>query len=259
MGFIKDAFHLEHDYSLMEFLNLTLVYAYKISIGGFKDRILMRHAIGALKERLSKLPKGDTESLVDFCFGFDYYGIRINPEQKKSEVIQLLDILKVRMPKRMLEIGTASGGTLFVFSQVLGGEAHIISLDLPFKELRVGYPPWRRELYKSFAKDGQRIDLLQANSHTKEALESVKKALAGEKLDFLFIDGDHSYEGAKADYKMYAPLVRRGGMVAFHDVVKWPGRKQNPVRRAWIGARANCKGWKEISHKKGLGIGIIYV
>lgn len=36
-------------------------------------------------------------------------------------------------------------------------------------------------------------------------------------IDLVLIDGDHSYEGVKADWEMYAPKVRVNGMVAFHD------------------------------------------
>jgi hypothetical protein len=38
-------------------------------------------------------------------------------------------------------------------------------------------------------------------------------------VDFLFIDGDHSYEGVKKDFEMYSPLVKSGGLIAFHDIV----------------------------------------
>ena len=36
-------------------------------------------------------------------------------------------------------------------------------------------------------------------------------------LDFLFIDGDHSYEGVKADWEAYKKFLRRGSTVVFHD------------------------------------------
>ncbi|CAE8711594.1 unnamed protein product [Polarella glacialis] len=36
-------------------------------------------------------------------------------------------------------------------------------------------------------------------------------------LDLLFIDGDHSYEGALADLRLWSPHVRPGGLVAGHD------------------------------------------
>jgi predicted O-methyltransferase YrrM len=39
-----------------------------------------------------------------------------------------------------------------------------------------------------------------------------------ERLDILFIDGDHSYEGVKNDLNNYAPLVKSGGCIILHDV-----------------------------------------
>jgi predicted O-methyltransferase YrrM len=36
-------------------------------------------------------------------------------------------------------------------------------------------------------------------------------------LDILFIDGNHSYNQCKSDYKLYSPLVREGGYIIFHD------------------------------------------
>ncbi len=34
----------------------------------------------------------------------------------------------------------------------------------------------------------------------------------------MFIDGDHTYQGVKQDFQMYSPRVRKGGLVAFHDI-----------------------------------------
>lgn len=36
-------------------------------------------------------------------------------------------------------------------------------------------------------------------------------------IDFLFIDGDHSYEGCHRDWREWSPYVIQGGIVAFHD------------------------------------------
>jgi len=37
-------------------------------------------------------------------------------------------------------------------------------------------------------------------------------------VDILFIDGDHSYEGVKADFEKYVPFVKKGGLIYMHDV-----------------------------------------
>ncbi len=43
-------------------------------------------------------------------------------------------------------------------------------------------------------------------------------------LDLVFIDGDHSYEGARADIAAWTPKVKEGGILAGHDYyARWPG------------------------------------
>lgn len=36
-------------------------------------------------------------------------------------------------------------------------------------------------------------------------------------IDLIFIDGDHSYAACAADIAAWAPFVKRGGVIAFHD------------------------------------------
>jgi predicted O-methyltransferase YrrM len=38
-----------------------------------------------------------------------------------------------------------------------------------------------------------------------------------EPFDFVFIDGDHSYEGLQADWRGWRELVTRSGIIALHD------------------------------------------
>lgn len=51
-----------------------------------------------------------------------------------------------------------------------------------------------------------------------------------DKIDFLFIDGDHSIEGCKADYINFSDKVKIGGFLAFHDY--YPDR--NELGSTWV-------------------------
>ena len=80
-------------------------------------------------------------------------------------------------------------------------------------------------------------------------------------MDFLFIDGDHSYKGAKRDYELYSPLVRRGGVIAFHDIAKHPEAMDCHVDRLWNEVKQGKK-FKELIADKDqnwAGIGVLFV
>jgi predicted O-methyltransferase YrrM len=135
-----------------------------------------------------------------------------HPQQIKEEIRGLLLILDKVKPKLILEIGTMRGGTLFLFSNIAHEEATLISVDLQ-------QYPLQSRLIRSIFKKKQKIYLIQGDSHNIETLKKIKAILKDNKVDFLFIDGDHSYEGVKKDFEMYSPLVRKDGIIAFHDIV----------------------------------------
>ena len=41
------------------------------------------------------------------------------------------------------------------------------------------------------------------------------------KIDYLHIDADHHYEGAKLDWDLYSTLVARNGVITLHDTVNY--------------------------------------
>ena len=174
---------------------------YKLNLNENLHRLLLPYAIWKIK----RVQFNSLEELVEFSFNW-LLGI-IRPMQIKEEILQLLRILAEKRPKVILEIGTANGGTLFLFTRVASDDAIIISIDLPGGKFGGGYPNWRVPLYKSFARKNQQIHLIRANSHDPETFEKVKRILNGRKVDFLFIDGDHTYEGVKKDFEMYSKLV----------------------------------------------------
>lgn len=59
-------------------------------------------------------------------------------------------------------------------------------------------------------------------------MDSVEAAgkVADESLDFVFIDGDHSYDGCKRDIEAWLPKVKPGGWLMGHDYTIRPGVKR---------------------------------
>jgi len=66
------------------------------------------------------------------------------------------------------------------------------------------------------------FSLIKALSTSKKAIKSARQK--GE-YDVLIIDGDHSYNGVKADFTLYLPFVSTGGYIIFDDysAPDWPG------------------------------------
>ena len=135
-------------------------------------------------------------------------GDRWGVEQHGDELGPFAAMLAELQPKNVMEIGFRRGGTLAVWHELSRGK--VIGVDLPdeFSKQRAG------ELGKAYA----RTFFVLSDSHLAATLQDVTYILQGEPLDLLFIDGDHSYEGVLRDWEMYAPLVRPGGIVAFHDI-----------------------------------------
>jgi predicted O-methyltransferase YrrM len=182
------------------------------------------------------------------------------PGQVRSEILEFLNVVERVKPKAILEIGTARGGTLFLFCRIASKNATIISIDLPGGKFGGGYSEKRKFLYRQFAQLRQKIHLLMMDSHQGETLEQVKTILDGEKLDLLFIDGDHTYEGVKRDFEMYGSLVRQDGIIAFHDIVSGPSASVGGVPQFW---RENkdyyqSKEIVEAWNQGGYGIGLLF-
>lgn len=58
------------------------------------------------------------------------------------------------------------------------------------------------------------------NNKWKFILGDSKLVGWNKNIDILFIDGDHTYEGAKADYNKYEPFVVNGGLIFLHDILQ---------------------------------------
>ena len=132
--------------------------------------------------------------------------------QVYSEILELSEEIAKLNPKNILEIGTGEGGTFFLWQ--LLGSGKIISIDLPNGPFGgIWYP---KERNKSLEQDNSFF--ITGDSKDLRVKTELKRLLDGELLDVLFIDGDHSYGGIKHDYLYYKNYVKKGGIIAFHDI-----------------------------------------
>jgi predicted O-methyltransferase YrrM len=183
----------------------------------------------------------------------------IAPLQISSEFLELAELVNTHNCGCILEIGTFRGGTLFVLSRLADADATIISVDYHFSLRGKFWRIFQNPLFHRLIRRGQHLFLLRRNSHKPDTLAKILEILKGRKLDLLFIDGDHSYEGVRKDFEMYMPLVRSGGLVAFHDIAQaTPGIE---VIKLWKEIKDSYKHTEFVDRTDNdtMGIGVLWV
>jgi len=186
----------------------------------------------------------------------------VTPFQVREELTELAKVLQNAKPRRLLEIGTNRGGTFFVLCQVSAEDAKVISVDMPGAMFGDKKPKFYTEFVISRMKrPRQTYRRVVGDSHSLETLRRVEGVLCGEKLDFLFIDGDHTYNGVRQDFDMFSPLVRSGGIVGFHDIAVHPPETHCEVNRLWEEIKSNYRCREIIANPSQgwAGIGLVYV
>ena len=127
-----------------------------------------------------------------------------------NEASHLFSVAKSIPNGRLLEVGRFGGGsTVLLATAVNGAEGCLFSIDISDIEDKV-----IKEFLERYELTSK-VDLVVADSRTYK----VKP----ESLDFIFIDGDHSYEGVKADFYNFRDALKVGGHMLFHDYYPWPG------------------------------------
>jgi predicted O-methyltransferase YrrM len=173
--------------------------------------------------------------------------------QKPKELGPFLEA--VGTPQTVVEIGTAQGGTFGALCEIATDDALIVSIDLPGGDLDETseddkYGKRDQDRIRSYAKPGQQVVLLQADSHDEATRLSLERCLGGRSIELLFLDGDHSYDGVKADFDMYVPLLAPEGLVAFHDILTHTGILENEykieVDRFWNEIKGSYD-WEEFT------------
>ena len=48
--------------------------------------------------------------------------------------------------------------------------------------------------------------------------QNFAKKYKNKAYDYIYIDGDHSYEGVRRDFDLFWPMLRKEGLMVFHDI-----------------------------------------
>jgi len=121
-------------------------------------------------------------------------------DQDPVELSLVLNLVIALCPEVIVEIGCDTGGSLFAWRQVC---EDVIGVSL-------GPHDPAREWVSHGA------TLIRGDSHHVAIMALVEKHLDGRQPDFVWIDGDHSEAGCRADWRFAQRLGARA--VGFHDI-----------------------------------------
>jgi len=209
---------------------------------------------------VARRPSLDQRLEFVYSFALRDFDVSLAPMQIRSELARLVALLESEPPPRsVLEIGTARGGTLYLLASASAEDALIASIDLEGGPYGSGYARRRAKIYRAFRCRSQTVSLLRGDSHAQATVGSIQRMLRGRPIDVLLIDGDHSRDGVLADLHMYTPLVRKGGLVALHDIVPGPPENVGAVPQVWAELRALNETQEIVADREqgGYGIGLI--
>ncbi len=195
--------------------------------------------------------------------------------QKKYELMGLQELLKNERLERIVEIGTWNGATALLWAMIVSKYSHgkLYCCDLSFNYGTFYSKLTGRHYDKMMYKDTEYekvVTEIPGNTHDPAYIEYAKQII-GSPVDFMFIDGDHSYEGVKADYINFKDVVKPGGFIAFHDILDTPVHRSNGcyVAQFWNELKATgIEYWEFVDNNeymcytapnpsKSMGIGVI--
>jgi predicted O-methyltransferase YrrM len=121
-----------------------------------------------------------------------------------------------------VEIGVAEGASAAELREAMPASATLWLID-PFHLGRVpGINAMKRAAHRIVG-DHENGTVVWVEKFSFEAVGSWKQ-----KIDFLFLDGDHSEAGVQRDWEEWHRFVAPGGVVAFHDAAVFPGGWTQP-------------------------------
>lgn len=128
------------------------------------------------------------------------------------------DVLASFLPgaKRIVEIGVFEGLTTRALAERADSDAVIYGID-PFFSGRLGIS-WGERIARAY----NRRELASGRVRFINKLSTEVDDDVPTPVDFVFVDGDHSLAGIKADWSYWTERLRPGGIIGLHDTLLTP-------------------------------------
>jgi predicted O-methyltransferase YrrM len=124
----------------------------------------------------------------------------------------------------VVELGSWTGLTTCYLATAckVRGEGKVFAVDTFAGTMEGGttYPSAERfggSTFKAFEDQILRAGVADVVEPLVGFTSEVAATYPGGRIRFLLIDADHSYEGVRGDFELWAPHVAPGGLIVFHD------------------------------------------
>jgi predicted O-methyltransferase YrrM len=185
----------------------------------------------------------------------------IGLNQRRAEIRELYRRVKAARPAVVVEIGTAYGGALSLWTRLATDTATVVSVDAPPWELDDPGEADKLALFRTFRRPTQTLHLVRAKGWSPGTRDAVRAHLDGRRVDFLFIEGEHAPTIVRPGFDECVSLVRNGGLIALHHI--------RPRRSGWLSeipafwselrARHSTEELIDPDAPDGYGLGLIHV
>lgn len=124
-------------------------------------------------------------------------------------------------PETMIEIGSYVGESTAIFANYF---KKVISIDPFINDYDVNDLVCEHAdfdiVYQQFLSNMSKFNNIQ---HIRKLSSEAVSSFALESVDFVYIDGCHTYDQVKEDIINYLPVVKKGGFIGGHDYTgNWP-------------------------------------
>ncbi len=91
---------------------------------------------------------------------------------------------------------------------------------MPDGQFGGGYDKERIKFFREFSSDRPATELffIRGDSKSDSAIAQLKDILGNNTIDFLYIDGDHTYDGIKKDFEIYSQFMSTNGLIGLYDI-----------------------------------------